>query len=197
MANRNQEIATPLIFVNSVENYFKISFKYDMAANAQNSKCPIYYSIKDDSLKIDWPLDGWCWLNPPFRNLTEWIRKCKEQSDRGCKIMNIWPLSGDKNQVPTWTDADVYIIHGRIWPHVRGIMLCRWKKSKFRVISGLAWNGEKLTKKWALRAKPSGEFGRFSVFKKIARLAGRLATLALAWSWAWTGPKPPTHFKPF
>lgn len=186
--NSNQEMATPPEFVRAVEKYFKIKFKYDMAATPDNTKCKNYFTATDDSLKFDWPLDGWCWLNPPFRNLTAWIKKCKEQKDRGCKTITVWPLSGDKNQVVTWASADIYIIHGRIWPHVRGIMLCKWTKNKPRIVSGLIWNGVKLIKKWYMKsnkkiwqtpspiitatspAQAAAFFGPGSLLKKVAQI---------------------------
>ena len=62
MSNSNQEIETPLSFVRAVEQEFQIEFHYDMAANRSNKKAPVFY---DDSLNIDWPLEGWLWLNPP------------------------------------------------------------------------------------------------------------------------------------
>ena len=124
MAGGNQNISTPWEFVKAVEEYKGIKFLYDMAASGPiDKKAPLYYTEWDDSLSIDWPLDGWCWLNPTFRNLTKWVNKCAEQKELGCKIVSVWPLSGDLNQVPTYLEAGVDIIHGRIWPEVRGCML--------------------------------------------------------------------------
>ncbi len=148
MANRNQNIGTPKGFFKSVESYFGIKFEYDMAADAGNSLCANFYTEENDSLSQDWPTDGWLWLNPPFRYLTKWINKCYQQSLRGCKIVSIWPLSGDKNQVTTWRHSSVYVVHGRIWPENRGIMLCKWDVTCRPKINGLFWDGEILTKAW-------------------------------------------------
>jgi hypothetical protein len=145
MANSNQEIVTPMPFIMAVENLFNIKFKYDMAATEENRRCDNYFT---ESLLIDWPVDGWCWLNPPFRKLTKFVKKCKEQKDRDSKIVTIWPLSGDLNQIITWKEASVNIIHGRIWPEVRGCMLCKWEWGVYDEIGGLRWTGKKLIKIW-------------------------------------------------
>jgi hypothetical protein len=148
MANRNQNVETPIDFIKAVESYFPIKFKYDLADDRHNKKTPLFFGEDDDSLSIDWPIDDWCWLNPTFFNLTKWINKCKEQKDRGCKIITIWPLSGDKNQITTWTNTDVYIIHGRVWPEVRGCMLCKWCLNNDKIISGLSWDKKELKLLW-------------------------------------------------
>jgi len=144
-----QNTETPLIFVQQVQKYLDIKFKYDMAADSNNFKAPYYFTEKDDSLSMDWPLDGWCWLNPTFKNLTKWIKKCKEQKDRGCCIVSIWPLSCDKNQIETFTKSSVFVIHGRIWPNVRGCMLCVWiHKQPIIWVTGLSWDKKELKEIW-------------------------------------------------
>jgi phage N-6-adenine-methyltransferase len=148
--NSSQDTATPMEFINAVEEYYNISFKYDMAANSDNTKCQRYFTKEDNSLAIDWPTDGWCWLNPPFRNLTNWINKCHYEKERGVKIVSIWPLSGDINQIITWKNASVNIVHGRLWPTVRGLMLCKWDNSHIRNINGVIWNKVKLFDVWPL-----------------------------------------------
>jgi len=151
MAGGNQNIATPWAFIHAVEKYFKIKFKYDMAALKCNAKAPKYFTRKNDSLSaVDWPRYGWLWLNPTFINLTKWINKCNEQKNRGSKIISIWPLSGDKNQIVTYENAEVYIVHGRVWPEVRGCMVCKWDLDSFLMpmVYGLTWDGKALTDRW-------------------------------------------------
>ena len=148
MGKSNQDIATPMNFIREIEIFFKIKFKYDMAANHDNNRVEYYFTEQDNSLEMDWPLDGWCWLNPPFRKLSQFIPKCKEQKDRGCRIVTIWPLSGDFNQIPTWKESFVSIIHGRIWPEVRGVMLCQWDLDTIKGVRGLRWDKKQLTYCW-------------------------------------------------
>lgn len=140
-----QNTETPDILVRALEDFLGINFKYDMAGDEQNKKAPIVFTEEHNSLRRDWPMDGWCFLNPPFAKLTLWVKKCKEQSARGVPIVSIWPLSGDLNQVDTWMGSRVHIIHRRIWKGVRGCMVCVWGASG---IIGLMWDGKKLTEIW-------------------------------------------------
>ena len=146
-----QDVETPDVFFKAVENFFNISFSYDMAADCINAKVDRYFTEDVDALTIDWPLiptNCWLWLNPPFAQLGKWVNKVYEQARRGCNIVTIWPLSGDQNQIITWNYASVYILHGRVWPNVRGCMLCVWTKEPGGVIAGLDWNKHTLIKNW-------------------------------------------------
>lgn len=146
--NSNQENATPWNFFKAVEAFFGITFAYDMAASPDNAKCKNYCTEKDNSLSFQWPTDRPCWLNPPFRKLSKFIPKCAEEKARGAKIVSIWPLSGDYNQLPAWIESDVYVIHGRIWPEVRGLMLCRWDEHSCGIVRGLTWDKKVLKQIW-------------------------------------------------
>lgn len=148
MANSNQNIETPRNFLYAVEKHFNIRFKWDLACVVTNAKCLPWC---DDNLKVDWPL-GWCWLNPPFGKLQPWVDKCVAEYQRNVKIVSIWPLSGDLNMVDVWKHAQVNIVHGRIWPEVRGCMLCVWDNSvrADKTVHGLKWQKKegKLVKAW-------------------------------------------------
>jgi phage N-6-adenine-methyltransferase len=137
-----QNTETPWDFFYAVEKFFGIEFKYDMAASEQNKKCDFYFDKLSNSLSIDWPQDGWCWLNPPFRELTKWIAKCDLEGRSGTPIIAIWPLGGDLNTIPFWSTAnDVCVVHGRVWSLVRGCVLCRWMSYPGRrVTRGLRWD---------------------------------------------------------
>ncbi len=144
-----QDVETPESFFKAVENYFGVSFSYDMAADIFNAKVNKFFTEQDDALSMDWPRDCWLWLNPPFAKLGKWVEKCYEQSRRGCHIITIWPLSGDQNQIVTWNYTSVYIIHGRVWAKVRGCMVCLWNgKEQGTIISGLNWNKKELIENW-------------------------------------------------
>ena len=149
MANSNQNIETPWNFINAVQDYFNISFTYDMACTTENKRAMIGFTEEQDSLSIDWPLERWCWSNPPFKNIGKWTDKYHEQKKRGSMIISISPLSGDLNQVKAFQNAGVYIIHGRVWPEVRGVMLSVWHPMASGV-HGLNWNKKDgtLTKVW-------------------------------------------------
>jgi phage N-6-adenine-methyltransferase len=152
MELNTQNTETPWNFFHAVEAFFGIEFKYDMAAKRHNAKCGEYFSKRKNSLEIDWPLDGWCWLNPPFRRLTKWIAKCDLEGRSGSPIIAIWPLGGDLNTIPFWAAAnDVCVVHGRVWPLVRGCVLCRWGQGIVgKATLGLRWDkkAETLTEIW-------------------------------------------------
>lgn len=60
-------------------DYFnrKYHFEVDLAASADNAKCPYYYSVEDDSLKQDW--NGWVgWCNPEYNNIEPFLKKAVE-----------------------------------------------------------------------------------------------------------------------
>jgi hypothetical protein len=146
MSKTNQNIETPAEFVKAVEIFFGISFLWDLAATSSNKKAPLHMDKEMNALSHQWPIgkNAWCWLNPPFGspNLTPWVNKCSEQTKEGCKIISVWPLSADDNQVKAWKEATVYVITGRVWPEVRGLMLCRWGKLECEPadVRGLRWN---------------------------------------------------------
>lgn len=147
MSNQNAE--TPTVFVKEIQRVLKVKFRYDMAAEPETAKAPKFFTKEWDSLQHIWPLRSWLWLNPNFEILSDWIQHVSEQYDRGCKMVTIWPLSSDKNQLPAWTKAQVNIIHGRIWPCVRGCMLCKWDRTDyFKQICGWNWDGKILERVW-------------------------------------------------
>jgi len=152
MANSDQTIETPDNFFEAIQEHLDIKCIYDMAASVDNFKCSTYFDETDDSLhsNCDWPKDGWCWLNPTFKNLTKWINKCYEEKEKGAKIITIWPLSGDLNQITAWENCQVFIIHGRIWPEVRSCMVCVWEEGITPGIFGLRWDRKTgvLTDQW-------------------------------------------------
>lgn len=145
MANSNQNTETPWGFVKAIEKHFAIEFEYDIASDPDSQKARFGFYERDDNLSLDWPLDGWCWLNPSFAKVGAWAKKCKEQMKRGCKIISVWPLSADLNMIDTWQYAQVNIIHGRLWPEVRGVMVCIWDAEAVGGVDCLRWDRDKGT----------------------------------------------------
>ena len=144
----SQNTETPHDFFMAMQSYWDITFKYDMAASDDNSKCNHYFNERDNSLSKPWPKDGWCWLNPPFRKLSQFVPKVNAEAACGSRIVTIWPLSGDLNQIVTYQNAEVNIVHGRVWGLVRGVMLCRWGPGVFSGVYGLKWDKTRLERIW-------------------------------------------------
>lgn len=147
----NQNVSTPDNFVRAVEKLFGIKFLIDYAASEDNTKAPCFISEEINALTISWKVDCWGWLNPPYKNLTEWINKCAKEKELGSKIITIWPLSSDANQHRVWSENHVYIIEGRIFKEVRSCMLTVWNREWLgRGVHGLSWDKKesKLERIW-------------------------------------------------
>lgn len=117
--------------MDGLQSVVGLNFMYDMAANHDNMKAENYFTENDNSLLIDWPTDGLCWVNPPFKDLKKWFPKYKEQAIRGSKIVAICPVSADGYTEYAWQQGIVCPIIGRIWKReVRSCMLTFWNCPK-------------------------------------------------------------------
>ena len=136
-----QNTATPWEFFYSLEDFLGIKIKYDMAACLWNTKCTLHFTAADDSLSIDWPRDGWIWLNPNFEIMKYWVPKITKEYFAGSKIVTIWPISTDKHQIPACRYANEFKIFGRVWPNVRGTVVHVWDLCAQLVgPTGLLWD---------------------------------------------------------
>ena len=65
--------ATPQAFFDELDREFH--FTLDPCANAENHKCPKYFTAEDDGLKQDWGRHK-VFCNPPYgRNIGKWVEK--------------------------------------------------------------------------------------------------------------------------
>jgi transcriptional regulator with XRE-family HTH domain len=78
-------------------------------------KAKILLTEGDDGLSVPWR--GKVFVNPPYsRGLSEWVRKCFEESHRGCIVVGLIPARPDTHY---WHDyvaahADVFMLRGRL-----------------------------------------------------------------------------------
>lgn len=95
-----QDVGTPPEFIATVEKRFgKITL--DLAAHEGNHVCDRWFGpggIEVDSLSFvaDWTeyaLGGISWLNPQFDNITNFVRKCAAEKQRGAKIAVLLPMA--------------------------------------------------------------------------------------------------------
>jgi phage N-6-adenine-methyltransferase len=102
-----QDYATPREFIDAVERRFG-AITLDLAASPDNAKAKRYFTIGQDSLSQDWGKllgEGHnLWLNPPFRNIVIWAKKCSETKrpyvrpdEWPSKIMLLTPASVSTN----------------------------------------------------------------------------------------------------
>lgn len=92
-----QSIATPWSLFNPLNDIF--DFVVDLAADENNTKCPVYVTEKMDALstRIKWHKladpGRWLWLNPPFRNIEPWAAKCAAEAKLGARVCMLTPAS--------------------------------------------------------------------------------------------------------
>lgn len=111
----SQVYGTPTGFFEKCKK--KWPFVWDLAASEINKKCDQFLSEKSDSLKCCWhKLDGWHWLNPPFKNITPWADKCLEESELGARIVMLTPASVGSNWFRDFIfrKAEVWFLNGRL-----------------------------------------------------------------------------------
>lgn len=87
-----QSVTTPMCFLDKVCELWPCSF--DLAANDENKRFLAYYKEEHNSLSKDWNsltkyYDGFLWLNPPFKGVTKWMKKCALEGERGTKIVSL------------------------------------------------------------------------------------------------------------
>jgi hypothetical protein len=100
-----QDYQTPPEFLCAVERDFAVNtWAVDLAATADN-RVAVYWcgpgSEEPDSLAYDWNLlsgnfSGNFWLNPPFKDITPWAKKCSEYKGGG-RIFLLVPASVGAN----------------------------------------------------------------------------------------------------
>src|ERR671925_2236107 len=86
------EWETPPSLFRLLEREF--GFTLDVCASRRNHKCAAYYTREQDGLRQRW--SGTCWMNPPYgRDIGAWIRKAREESLRGARIICLLPARTD------------------------------------------------------------------------------------------------------
>lgn len=92
-------------------------FQYNLDASAiqSNAKCLRYWSPLDNGLKQKW--EGNVWLNPPYSNVSLWIKKASEESiDNANLITCLVPSRTDTKWFQSYGILAKYIlfIKGRL-----------------------------------------------------------------------------------
>lgn len=96
-----QDYGTPWPLIRAIEARWG-PLTIDLAARADNAKCPEFITPEQDSLKEDWGErigSGNGWLNMEFADIEPWVKKC-----------NLWlyrPRPALKGSIKTLTPASV------------------------------------------------------------------------------------------
>jgi phage N-6-adenine-methyltransferase len=106
-----QTYRTPPDLLRAVERDFGVrEWAADLAATRRNSVSPHSYFGPGspwgrDSLEQDWTsVEGDCWCNPPFKNISPWSSKCRSSLERRGRIFLLVPASVGSN----WYAEDVH-----------------------------------------------------------------------------------------
>ena len=83
---------TPQYFFDLLNEEF--SFTLDPCASDENHKCEKYFTKDENGLIQDWN-DEIVFVNPPFSNMYEWVKKCYEESLKNTTVVMILPARID------------------------------------------------------------------------------------------------------
>lgn len=115
-----QDYGTPRAFIEAVERRFGALW-IDLAATAENAKCPRYITPEENSLVQPWNHiidETRAWLNPPFAAIRPWAAKCAEfvQANRKGTIFFLTPAAVGSNWFADFVHrrAFVYALQGRL-----------------------------------------------------------------------------------
>ena len=119
-----QDYQTPPEFLAAVRRRLSIyGFIHDLAASSENAVCSSFSDEDTNALTQDWTtfrmIDDshcWCWLNPPYADISPWVQKCAEESAKGAHIACLVPASTGANWFKSYVYNKAYTIflNGRI-----------------------------------------------------------------------------------
>jgi phage N-6-adenine-methyltransferase len=136
-----QDYATPTNFIQAAKRRLGIEeFAIDFAADATNTKAPIWWGDIANSLRysgVEWAKacnGGWGWLNPPFTKISPWAKLCKQTRYAGGSVAFLVPAAVGSNWFRDYVDdhALVLMLNGRLafmadqptWLYPKDCVLC-------------------------------------------------------------------------
>ena len=134
-----QTQVTPMYFIERLGRRFGVDFTLDLAATDENHRCPDWFTEAQNALTQDWAarlvtLDMCAWLNPPFRGVGPWMKKCGEESAKGCKIISLtlaslgtgWYRDHVEGKALSLVLRDRIIFEGEKDPFPKELMISLW-----------------------------------------------------------------------
>ena len=117
---------TPQNFYDVLDAEF--GFELDVAANARNNKCGMYYDATADALSTGWAHEvspgPVCWMNPPYSKCSQFIAKAAEEARKGATVVALVPSRTDTRwwHEHVWSDVtnkprsgvEVRFVRGRL-----------------------------------------------------------------------------------
>ncbi len=105
----NQEWETPDDLFEKVDSIFH--FTRDVCASAENTKCKEFWSIEDSCLDKEW--DGVNWMNPPFKNMKQFIQKAYDERYNAVTVCLIPARTNTNWWHELCMKGEIYFICGR------------------------------------------------------------------------------------
>jgi phage N-6-adenine-methyltransferase len=112
--SRTEEWETPRYVFESLDAEFH--FQVDVCATSENAKCKVYFDKQVDGLEREWSPFR-CWMNPPYgKNISKWMKKAYEESQRGALVVCLVPCRTDTRWWHDWAmkAAEIRLVSGRI-----------------------------------------------------------------------------------
>ncbi len=89
-SNKSDEWPTPQKVFDELNKEF--SFSFDLACTDENKKCVKGFTREQNALIQDWhSIPGWLWLNPPYSECADFVKKAHEESVKGGQIVMLIP----------------------------------------------------------------------------------------------------------
>jgi site-specific DNA-methyltransferase (adenine-specific) len=114
-SSKTGEWATPQEFFNKLDWRFG-KFTLDPCATTENYKTKKYYTLEDNGLTQDWEGET-VFVNPPYRNLSEWVEKGYRESQKDdTKVVMLIPARTDTKYWHNYVmrASEIHFIKGRL-----------------------------------------------------------------------------------
>ena len=114
-SSKTGEWETPIDFFNKLDWRFG-KFTLDPCATSENHKTKKYYTLEDNGLAQDWEGET-VFVNPPYRNLSEWVEKAYNESQKlRTKVVMLIPARTDTKYWHNYVmrASEIHFIKGRL-----------------------------------------------------------------------------------
>jgi site-specific DNA-methyltransferase (adenine-specific) len=114
-SSRSEEWPTPQTFFAALDEEF--NFSLDPCATADNAKCKVYFTKKENGLSRDWG-NHVVFCNPPYgKEMRAWARKCHEAALHGALVVLLAHARTDTHWFHDWVygkAAEIRFVRGRL-----------------------------------------------------------------------------------
>jgi phage N-6-adenine-methyltransferase len=111
-SSANDMWATPQDVFDALNAEFR--FEVDVCASPTNAKCARFFTASDDGLHQSWA-GASCWMNPPYSEVAEWMRKAYSSALNGATVVCLVPSRTDTRW---WHDyamkGEIRFLRGRL-----------------------------------------------------------------------------------